>query len=75
LAEAAPIAADPRLAESAVEFRRIGDGWQALGEWFRHTSEAPDPASHLGECVTPFRDLADQEQAAWTRLQEVANGR
>ena len=65
LAEAATLAAEPRLAESADEFQRIGDGWQALGEWFQHASEAPDPAAHLAECAGPFRELADQEQAAW----------
>lgn len=74
LAEAATLAAEPRLAESADEFQRIGDGWQALGEWFQHASEAPDPAAHLAECAGPFRELADQEQAAWTRLQDVASG-
>jgi len=71
--QAGTFAADPRLADSAVEFRRIGDGWEALGEWFRRTSETPDPASHLAECASLFRDLADQEQAAWTRLQQVAS--
>ncbi|NLF11183.1 MAG: BtrH N-terminal domain-containing protein [Anaerolineaceae bacterium] len=73
LDEAVGITGDARFADSAAEFRRIGDAWEALGEWFRRTSEAPDPASHLGECAGFFHDVAEQEQAAWTRLRELAD--
>ena len=68
LREAAGITGEGRLEESADEFWRIGDAWEALGEWFRQTSEAPDPACLLGECVGPLKALADREEAAWGRL-------
>jgi hypothetical protein len=74
LGEAAGIVGEPRLEESAAEFQGIGDAWEELGEWFRRTSEAPDPASLLGECVAPLNALADREEAAWTRLREVVHG-
>jgi hypothetical protein len=68
LREAAGITGDPHLAESADEFQHIGDEWEKLGEWFRQTSEAPNPASTLGECAAPLNGLADLEEAAWGRL-------
>jgi hypothetical protein len=71
LREAAEITGDPRLNESADEFQRIGDGWEALGAWFRQTSEAGDPASLLGECAAPLSALADQEEVAWGRLRGI----
>jgi hypothetical protein len=72
LDEAATIAAEPRLAQSAAAFRGIGDEWEALGEWFRQAAEAPEPAGLLGDATTPLQHLADQEEAAWHRLQEIA---
>ena len=62
---------DTRLDESADEFQRIGDGWEALGAWFRQVSEAPDPASHLGECVATFNALADLEETTWRQLRNA----
>jgi hypothetical protein len=70
LRQAAEITGDRRLIESADEFQRIGDRWQALGEWFHQTSKAPDPATQLKECVAPLDELADLEEAAWTRLRQ-----
>jgi hypothetical protein len=70
LHEAAQIAEDPRLEESAAEFHRIGDEWEALGKWFRKTSEASNAASRLGECVVLLDTLADLEELGWTRLCE-----
>jgi hypothetical protein len=72
LREAAGITGNPQLAESADEFKRVGDAWERLGEWFRETSEAQDPAALLGQCAAPLDALADQEQAAWERLRQVA---
>ncbi|MBM3136435.1 MAG: DUF4872 domain-containing protein, partial [Chloroflexi bacterium] len=74
LGEAAQITGDERLIASAEAFQRIGDQWEELGEWFRQTFEAPDPAARLGECVSMFRTLADLEEAAWQRLQELVEG-
>lgn len=68
LREAAGIAGDTRLAESADEFQHIGDEWEKLGEWFREASEADDPASMLGECAAALNGLADLEEAAWGQL-------
>ncbi len=72
LRQAADIAADARLIESADEFQHIGDRWEALGRWFQQASEAPDPASLLGECAAPLQTLADLEEAAWQRLRQIA---
>jgi hypothetical protein len=72
LHEVAAITADSRLEKSAGEFQQIGDGWQGLGEWFRHTAEAPDPTSLLDECTAVLNHLADEEAAAWRRLHEIA---
>lgn len=73
LRESAEITGDSRLAESADEFRQIGDGWERLGEWFRQVSEAPKPDSMLGECVVSLNALAGLEETAWQRLQEIAS--
>jgi hypothetical protein len=71
LHEAADMAGEPRLADSAAEFRRVGDHWEALGEWFRQASEAPEPSAVVSEATAPFQALADEEEAAWQRLREV----
>ena len=71
LIEAAEITGDARLAESAAEFKRIGDEWETLAEWFRQVSEVDDPAPRLGECASSLNTLADLEEGAWSRLQEV----
>jgi hypothetical protein len=73
LDEVAAIMGDPRLEEGAAEFQRIGDEWEALGEWFRDVSEAPDPAARLNESVAPLNALADLEEAAWRQLREVVS--
>ena len=72
LGEAASFTGNPGIAESAVEFKHIADQWEDLGEWFRRTSENPDPAIHLHECVAPLEAIAEQEQKAWSRLQDLA---
>jgi hypothetical protein len=74
LREAAGITGEGQLEESADEFRCIGDTWEELGEWFRQTSEAPEPALLLGECVGPLKALADREEAAWERLRGLVRG-
>jgi hypothetical protein len=71
LHEAAGIVGDSRLVESAGAFQEIGDGWEELAAWFRETSEAPEPASLMGECEVPLNQLADREEAAWQRLREI----
>jgi hypothetical protein len=73
LREGAEITGDARLSNSADEFQHIGDQWEELGDWFRQASEAPDPASLLGECVAPLKTLAGLEEAAWRQLQEIVH--
>ena len=68
LHQAAEIIGERQLEQCAGEFQRIGDAWEELGEWFRQISEAPNAAALLDECVAPLNALADQEEAAWTRL-------
>jgi hypothetical protein len=73
LREAAELAREPRLLDSADEFQQIGDEWEKLGDWFRQTSEANDPVAHLDKCVAPLKGLANLEEAAWRQLQEIAS--
>ncbi len=70
LQEAAGIANDPRLENSAGEFKAIADAWEQLGEWFRAVAETPDAAARIGECAGPLNTLAEMELAAWTKLRE-----
>jgi hypothetical protein len=74
LREAAGITGNPRLEESADQFRQIGDRWEELGGWFRLASKAPDPAGLLDECVVPLNHLADLEEVAWRQLRERVQG-
>jgi len=71
LREAAGITTDVRLNESADEFRRIGDAWQRMAETFRQAAEVEAPASMLPETTAPLLELADREEAAWTRLRQL----
>jgi hypothetical protein len=74
LSEAAAIVGDASLEEGAADFQRIGDEWEALGEWFREVSEASKPAARLGECVAPFNALAAREEVAWRHVREAVSG-
>jgi hypothetical protein len=73
LAEAAAITGEARLTESAAEFKRIGDAWEAFADWAKASSEAPDPTSCLAEAIIPLHTIADQEQAAWETLSEICS--
>lgn len=72
LKEGVEITGDPRLAAIADQFQQIGHRWEELGAWYRQTSEAPEPATLLGECIVPLQDLADQEEQAWSSLRDLA---
>jgi hypothetical protein len=74
LQEAAGITGDARLNDCAHDFQHIADDWEALAEWFRQTSEADDPAGRLDEAAGTLQALADAEEAAWTRVYDVARG-
>ena len=71
LAEAAEITGEARLAESAAEFKCIGDAWESFADWAKASSEASDPIFHLSEASAPLNAIADQEQAAWDALQNL----
>ncbi len=73
LIEAAHITGETRLVESAAEFKRVGDAWEAFATWAKASSESPDPASHLPGVVKPLDAIADQEQAAWESLSKVCS--
>jgi hypothetical protein len=68
LREAAEIAGDPRLEESAEEFQHIGDRWQEVAEIFKRGWEAEDPVAVLAETTAPLMEIADLEEVAWGRL-------
>jgi len=71
LREAAGITGDARLNESAGEFQCIGDRWQDVAEIFKQGREVADPVAVLAETTAPMTELADLEEAAWTRLREL----
>jgi hypothetical protein len=62
LKEAAALTGHDAFDSIAQEFACIGDRWEALGEWFRTTSEAASPADCLHEAVAPLEELAALEQ-------------
>lgn len=71
LSEAAEIIGDARLNQSADEFQHIGDRWQEVAEIFERGWEAKDLGAVLAETTAPLMEIADLEEAAWGRLQEV----
>jgi len=74
LREAAEITGDARLNESADAFQHIGDRWQEVAAIFKGGWEAEDPAAMLPETTAPLMEIADLEEAAWTRLRELVRG-
>jgi hypothetical protein len=68
LAEAALITGAASLSENALEFKRIGDEWEAFAAWAKAASEAANPSARLGECQVILQGIADREQAAWEKL-------
>lgn len=70
LREAAALTGQGWLNDSAAAFERIGAKWDDLAGWLKAASEAEEPAARLAEAVAPLQELADLEQAAWTRLAE-----
>lgn len=73
LSEAAATTGEARLMESAAEFKRIGDAWEAFADWAKASSEAPDSGSCLTEATDPLNNIADQEQAAWNTLYKTCS--
>lgn len=67
------VTGETRLMESAAEFKRIGDAWEAFADWAKASSEAPDSGSCLPEATDPLNNIADQEQAAWNTLYKTCS--
>jgi len=74
LREATVITGDTRLNQSADAFQHIGDRWQEVAEIFKQGWEADDPAAVLPETTVPLMEIADLEEAAWTRLRGLVRG-
>lgn len=72
LEETAVITAERALADSAEQFRQIGQAWEAAGDWFRLISEVDDPAPRLPEISPSLLQIADMEQQAWAQLHQLA---
>ncbi len=68
LREAADIAQDARLNQSADAFEQIGDRWQDVAEIFKRGWEADDPADILEAVEKPMLEIADLEEDTWGRL-------
>jgi hypothetical protein len=73
LREAAVITGDRRLEQVSDEFQHLGDRWQEAAELFKGASSAERPAASLADTGGLIRALADLEEAAWTRLREIAS--
>jgi hypothetical protein len=71
LREAAQITGDDRLLAVAHEFQCIGDRWQVVAEVLKGASTANDPATALPPINAPLLELANLEEAAWSRLREL----
>jgi len=71
LRQAAEITGDDRLIAVADQFQRIGDRWQVVAETFKLAVRADDPTATLLEIRGPLLELADLEEAAWSRLREL----
>ena len=71
LREEVKITGEDRFNESVAEFQRIGDKWKVVAEIFKGASEADDPAAALPEIQAPLPELADLEEAAWSRLRKI----
>lgn len=72
LGEAASLAGNPGLVESAGDFQHIADKWQELSAWFQQAAEQADPAAQLSDCAPALNELAGLEQSAWDRLRQLA---
>jgi len=71
LEEGAGITGDERLTGIGRDMRSIGDLWQEVAEIFKRGSEIANPVDVLAETTAPLLELADLEEAAWTRLRDL----
>ena len=71
LEEGACITGDERLADVGSDMRAIGDLWQEVAMIFKCGSEIANPVDMLDDTTAPLMELADLEEAAWTRLRDL----
>lgn len=60
-----------RLGESARRMQALAARWDALAALFDQAYTAPDPGVLLNEISARLPGIADEEQAAWTGLEEL----
>jgi len=73
LREIAQASGEARLQESADEFQRIGDQWQAVAGLLKSASQVDHATAALPEVSARLRELAGLEGAAWSRLERIAS--
>lgn len=72
LDESGQITGDDRLVSSAETFKRIGDSWQELAEWFLWAYKTSNPQEHLADCTRSLNSLSDLEASAWSELEVIS---
>lgn len=71
LEESARITGETRLAEVGRELHGIGDLWQEVAGIFERGSRAEEPTIILSETTEPLLQIADMEEAVWSRLRDL----
>jgi hypothetical protein len=74
LREAAEILNAPALNESADYFEALKPAWDRTALAFKEAADAENPPAALEGIAPPLFELADQEEAAWKRLQAIVQG-
>jgi hypothetical protein len=73
LNEAAQKTGDRRLEDYAGEFQIIGDCWEGLADLFRTALDTPNPSRLTREAKPRLEKIADMEEAAWRRLNQITD--
>lgn len=68
LEEASLIAKKPALAEAAASFRESARRFSSIGQLFKDAEKATGLKDKIQKAASEFRQIADIEEAAWTRL-------
>jgi len=75
LKEAARITGERGLEAMGREMLAIGDRWQEVARLFEALAASADASAGLHEVAGRLNGIADQEEAAWRRLQALAQPR
>ena len=73
LSEAATITGESGLAAVGDQMRRIGDVWEDVARRFKQSSDPDKVGCDLAEAAGLLMDVADREERAWTRLDELSH--